>query len=86
MGKNKFSIKKDNWGKFEKNNVIIPLNVLYVKKEKRIYPACISKNISNHEKQVILLVIPNIEKWHYLAMKKLSVLSRGVNFPSKKII
>ena len=49
------------------------LNVLYTKKEK-IYPAYISKNHSNCEKQVILSIIPNGDGWHYLAVKKLSAL------------
>ena len=35
--------KKDDWEKFEKNNVTIALRVLYVKKEK-IYPCCSKKN------------------------------------------
>ena len=34
---------------------------------------------SNHEKQVILLMIPNGENLHYLAVKKLSALLRGIN-------
>ena len=51
MGKN-----KDNWKKLEKNNVTIPLNVLYSKKE-NIKPAYISKHKSNHQKQVILLLM-----------------------------
>ena len=71
--------------KFEKNSVKIALNVLYAEKEK-IYPAYVSKHKSNHEKQVILLMIPNGEKreaksegrWQYLAVKKLSALLRGV--------
>ena len=71
--------------KFEKNSVKIALNVLHAEKEK-IYPACVSKHRSNHEKQVILLMIPNGEKreaksegqWQYLAVKKLSALLRGV--------
>ena len=58
--------EKDDWKKFEKNNVTIALNVLYAKKEK-IYPAYVSKHNSNCEKQVILLMIPNGEGWHYLA-------------------
>ena len=33
---------------------------------------------SNREKQVILLMIPNGEGWHYLAVKKLSALLRGI--------
>ena len=56
----------------------IPLNVLHAKKEK-IYPAYVSKHNSNREKQVILLIISMGEKlWHYLAVKKLSVLLRGI--------
>ena len=42
---------------FEKNNVTIALKVLNAKKEK-IYSASASKINSNHEKQVILLMIP----------------------------
>ena len=30
--------EKDDWGKFEKNNVTIVLHILYVKKEIYIYP------------------------------------------------
>ena len=37
-----------------------------------------SKFNSNREKQVILLMIPNGEDWHYLAVTKLSVLLRGI--------
>ena len=48
---------------------------MYVKKER--YPAYVSKHNSNRKKQVILLMILNWEKWHYLAAKKLSVLLRG---------
>ena len=35
--------ERDDWKKFEKNNVIIALNLLYAKKEK-IYPSYISKH------------------------------------------
>ena len=52
--------EKNDWKKFEKN-VIIDLNVLYAKKEK-MYPAHVSKNNSNREKQVIPLMISNGEK------------------------
>ena len=72
-----FPSEKDDWKKIEKNNVAIALNVLYAKKEK-IYPAYVSKHNSNCEKQVILLMIPNGEKWHYLAVKILSALLRGI--------
>ena len=49
---------------------------LYAKNEK-VY--LVSKHNSNHEKQVILLMIPNGEKWHYLADKKLSALLRRIS-------
>ena len=48
MGGNKFSIKKDDWRKLEKNNLIIALNVLYVKIEK-VYPTYVSNDNSNSE-------------------------------------
>ena len=55
-----FPLEKDDSKKIEKNNLTVPLNVLYVKKEK-IYPAYVSKHNSNSEKQVILLIIPNAD-------------------------
>ena len=60
----KFPSQKDDWKS-------------YTKKEK-IYPAYVSKDNSNHEKQVILLLILNGEKWHYLAVKELSALLRAI--------
>ena len=36
--------------------------------------------------QVILLMITDNEKWHYLAVKKLSALFRGINYEKKEII
>ena len=68
-----FPSEKDDWKKFEKNNVTIALNVLYAKKGKT-YPAYVSKHNSNCEKQVIIFMIPNGEGWYYLAVKKLSTL------------
>ena len=53
--KKMISKKKKN----EKNNVTIALNVLYAKKGK-IYPAYVSRNNSNHKKQVIFF---NDSKW-----------------------
>ena len=49
-------------------------------KKKKIYPAYVSKQNSNREKQVIYLMISNGEKgrWHYLAVEKLSALLRGI--------
>ena len=47
--------------------------------EKRKNISCyVSKHNSNREKQVILLIIPNGEGWHYLVVKELSALLRGI--------
>ena len=54
----------------------VALNVLYAKKE-NINPAYFSKNNLYREKQVILLMVPCGEGWHYLAVKKLSSLLTG---------
>ena len=53
--------------------------MFYIVKKKK-YPVFVSKNNSNREKQVILLMIPNAVKgrWHYLAAKKLSTLLRRI--------
>ena len=68
-----FPSEKNDQKRIEENNVTIAFNVLYAKREK-IYPAYISKHNSNCEKQVILLIISNGEKWHYFAVKNLSAL------------
>ena len=47
-------------------------------KMKKKYSAYVSKNNANREKQVILLMISNGERWHYLALKKLSALLKGL--------
>ena len=52
---------------------------MYAKKE-RIYPAYVSKYNSNREKEIIHLMIRNGEKWYYLAIKKLSAISRWITF------
>ena len=59
-----FPSEKDDWQKFEKNNGTIAPNVSYAKKDK-MYPAYVSNNNSNREKQVIILMIPNGNGWHY---------------------
>ena len=47
-----------------------------------ICPVYISKLNRNCEKQIILLIIPDVEKegWYYLAVKKLLGLLRGIVF------
>ena len=50
---------------------------MYAKTEK-ICPSYVLKHNSNREKQVILLMIPNVEGWYYITVKKLPALLRGV--------
>ena len=64
--------------KFESNNEIA-LNILYVPHNtKKINIAYKSKHNLIREKQAILLMISNGEKWHYLTVKNLSGLLRGI--------
>ena len=53
-----YSSEKDDWKKFEKNNLTISLDVLYATNEET-YPSYVTKQNSNHEKQAILLMISN---------------------------
>ena len=46
--------------------------------KKKMYPAYVSKHNPNRENQVIFLMILNGEGWHYLAVKKLSALLKGI--------
>ena len=72
------STSKD-WKKVELNNESIALNILYVPhKTGKIHLPYKSKHNLTPEKQVILLMITDGEKWHYLAVKNLSRLLRGV--------
>ena len=69
--------KKDDSKKLVKNNVNLLLMFCILKK--KLYPAYVWKHNSNHEKQVILLMISNREgRWHYLAVKKTtSIIKRN---------
>ena len=72
-----FPSAKDEWKRFEKNNVTIALNVLYAKKE-IIYPAYVSTYNSNCEKQVILLMISNRKTMALSCSKKsISIIKRN---------
>ena len=71
------STSKD-WKKFELNNEIA-LNILYVPHNtKKIEIAYKSKHNLTREKQEILLMISNGKNWHYLTVKNLSRLLRGI--------
>ena len=64
--------------KFETNNEVA-LNILYVPHNtKKIEIAYKSKHNLTREKRVILLMIRNGENWHYLTVKNLSRLLRGI--------
>ena len=71
--------RRRDWKKFEQNNKKIAFNILFVPyttEEIRIT----YKSKYNHERKnrVILLMITNGEKWHYLAVKSLPALLRGL--------
>ena len=68
-----------DWKKFELNNKSIALNILYVPHNtKKICHAYKPKYNLTRENQVILLMITDGEKWHYLAVKRLSALLNGI--------
>ena len=70
----------EDWKKFELNSKSIALNILYVPHNtEKICHGCKSKYNLTHENQVILLMITDGEKWHYLAVKRLSALFRGIS-------
>ena len=74
-----FSSTSNDWKKFELNNESIALNILYVPhKTGKIHLAHKSKHDLTREKQVILLMVTDGEKWHYTAVTRLSGLLRGV--------
>ena len=71
------STSKD-WKNFELNNEIA-LNILYVPHNTRkIHVAYKSKHNLTRESQIILLMITDGEKWHYLTVKNLFGLLRGI--------
>ena len=74
-----------DWKKFERNNKTIALNILYVPhKAKTINLAYKSKYNRKRENQVVLLMITNGEKWHYIALKS-ERTDDGFNRPIKSL-
>ena len=72
------SNKKDR-KKLELNNKSIALNILYKPyNTEEIRYAYKSKYNTKCENQTFLLMITDGKKWHYLAVKKLSALFRGI--------
>ena len=77
------STSKDS-KKFESNNKVA-LNILYVPyNTKKINIAYKSKNNLTQERQTILLMISDGQKWHYLVVKNLSGLLRGITSNHKE--
>ena len=69
---------KKDWKKFEWNKSIA-LNILLVPHNtKEIRLVCKSKYNFKRENWVILLMITNGKKWHYLAVKSMSKLLREI--------
>ena len=74
-----FPTAKKDWNKFELNNKNVALNILYVPfNTKKIEIAYKSKYNLIRDNQIILLMISNGENVHYLAVKSLSRLLRGI--------
>ena len=66
-----FPSHKKDWKKFESNNKSIALNVSYVPyNTEEIRHAYKSKYNLKRENQVILLMITDGKKWHYLAVEE----------------
>ena len=79
-----FPATSKDWRKFELNNKVA-LNVLYVPHNTRkIQVAYKSKQNLTCDKQVILLMITDGEKWHYLTVKNLSGLLRRITSTHKE--
>ena len=77
------STSKD-WKKFERNIEVV-LNILYVPyNTKQINIAYKSKNNLTQKRQMILLMISDGQKWHYLVVKNLSRLLRGITSNHKE--
>ena len=75
-----FPSHSKDWRKFECNNKLIDLNMLYVPyKIKQIRPAYKSKHNNERDTQVNLLMITyGTDNWHYLAVKSIPGLLRGI--------
>ena len=75
-----FPSHSKDWRKFEQNNKTIALNILYIPyNTKEIRQAYISKHNDERDNQVNLLMITDgTSNWHYLAIKNISGLLRGI--------
>ena len=76
----KFPSHSKDWRKFEQNNKTITLNIIYLPyNTKQIKQAYISKYTNERDNHVNLLMISDgTTNWHYLAIKNISGLLRGI--------
>ena len=75
-----FPAAKKDWNKFELNNKNAALNILDVPfNTKKVEIAYKSKYNLIRDNQIVLLMISNGENWHYLAVRSLSRLLRGIS-------
>ena len=65
--------------RYESNNKSVALNILYVPNNtEKIRHAYKSRYNLTRQNQVILLMITDGKKWHYLAVTSLPALFRGI--------
>ena len=70
-----FQAGPKEWQKFERNNKTIALNILFIQRNRKTKSVAYRSEYSNKRKrQVILLMITDGKKWHYLAVINLSAL------------
>ena len=74
-----FPSHKEDWKKFKSNNKSIALNILLVRyNTENIGLAYKSKHNFKSKNQVLLLMITDDKKWHYLVVKRLWSLLKGI--------
>ena len=81
IGKSKdFLSHSKDWKKFEESNKTIAPNILFVPHNaEKIRLAYKSKHNFKRENKVILLMITDGKKWHYLTVKCLPALLKGIS-------
>ena len=85
IGKVEFPAGMKDWKRFEWNNETIALNIMFVPhNEKTINLAYKSKYNYKRKNQVVLLMITNGQKWHYITLKS-EPTDDGFNRPTKSL-
>ena len=70
-----FPSRKEDWKKFEQNNKEIASNIIFAPHNKKeINIVYKSKHNPKRKNQVILLMITDGKRWHYLTVRILSAL------------